>query len=35
MRGDDVLKEGYVGESKRWKNVGMMVCFIFTDLFLM
>ncbi|XP_057421696.1 ABC transporter G family member 5 [Lotus japonicus] len=30
MTGEDVLKkEGYGGESSRWKNVGVTVCFIF------
>ncbi|XP_004503928.1 ABC transporter G family member 5-like [Cicer arietinum] len=29
MKGEDVLKEeGYGGESSRWKNVGVTVCFI-------
>jgi ABC-type multidrug transport system ATPase subunit len=35
MRGEDVLKEeGYGGESSRWKNVGVMVCFIFVYRFI-
>ncbi|MED6110408.1 ATP-binding cassette sub- G member 5 [Stylosanthes scabra] len=29
VRGEDVLKEkGYGGENSRWKNLGMIVCFI-------
>ncbi|XP_004502947.1 ABC transporter G family member 5 isoform X1 [Cicer arietinum] len=35
MRGEDLLKEeGYGGESSRWKNVGVMVCFIFVYRFI-
>lgn len=35
MKGEDVLKEeGYGGESSRWKNVGVMVCFIFVYRFI-
>ncbi|XP_061360558.1 ABC transporter G family member 5-like [Gastrolobium bilobum] len=35
MRGEDVLKQqGYGGESSRWKNVGVMVCFIFVYRFI-
>ncbi|CAL5204358.1 unnamed protein product [Lathyrus oleraceus] len=35
MKGEDILKEeGYGGESSRWKNVGVMVSFIFVYRFI-
>lgn len=35
MKGEDILKEeGYGGESNRWKNVGVMVSFIFAYRFI-
>ncbi|XP_058786511.1 ABC transporter G family member 5-like [Vicia villosa] len=35
MKGEDILKEeGYGGESSRWKNVGVMVSFIFAYRFI-
>ncbi|CAI8598889.1 unnamed protein product [Vicia faba] len=35
MKGEDILKEeGYGGESSRWKNVGVMLSFIFVYRFI-